>query len=474
MKRSALLFTGLLTFSIISNKISAQIQPFNTGGNTTNYFGQTSAQGNNMRNWIRSVGVGNFENDNDFTNSFLHINSNHLLLPANGSISDMGEVFRTDVPGTAAPRWRMLKGGTETSMLFSPANNNNFFLQATNGDMAFNTGGSNERMRILGNNGFTGIGTESPLSKLHVSQLDSTLSSEIFRTTGNYDRTIQWGMYARQFRQIGPVGRPVQLARFFVKQDAPSGKINFDRDQALQIDATLSDLILNSQGEESFRIDDSTGFMSMSIDPQWPIANPQSLLHLGTKTSGDFGQRDWMNIGTFYNNASDNMYVGLRQIGGHNDSNEAIINWGNNPTNSRNGDRLRFVFTSDVSGSNINAKSEEGLEIARMITDSGHAGKTGFGDFLTPDLNPQNRVDVMGNMVIGSNYAGNEPAPENSLLVEDTIGTNTTNPTERLDVDGNGRFRTLPDDVDTTLNKVVVVDDSGNLNVDTTNFGEGG
>lgn len=65
-------------------------------------------------------------------------------------------------------------------------------------------------------------------------------------------------------------------------------------------------------------------------------------------------------------------------------------------------------------------------------------GKLGLGV-----TNPQNTLDVLGNMVIGSNYAGSESAPTNGLLVEGAmgIGTNTISPDCMLTVVGNVRIQ---------------------------------
>lgn len=57
------------------------------------------------------------------------------------------------------------------------------------------------------------------------------------------------------------------------------------------------------------------------------------------------------------------MYIGLREI--DTDKNEAIINFGNNPSgNSGNGDMLRFVFTA-APGNGL-ASTNDGFEIADM------------------------------------------------------------------------------------------------------------
>ncbi|MBI2001049.1 MAG: hypothetical protein HYS69_07700 [candidate division NC10 bacterium] len=81
-----------------------------------------------VTNWLRSVGVGNFSGNGAFTNSFLHVNSNYLMLPTNGSITSLGEVFRTDAPSGFNTQWRLLRGGAEMGRIFSFSTDNNFHI----------------------------------------------------------------------------------------------------------------------------------------------------------------------------------------------------------------------------------------------------------------------------------------------------------------------------------------------------------
>jgi hypothetical protein len=52
-----------------------------------------------------------------------------------------------------------------------------------------------------------------------------------------------------------------------------------------------------------------------------------------------------------------------------------------------------------------------------------NAGNAGIGT-----TNPQNKIDIAGNAVIGSSYSGINAAPANGLLVEGKIGVGTTSP----------------------------------------------
>ncbi|QQS59877.1 tail fiber domain-containing protein [Candidatus Peregrinibacteria bacterium] len=67
-----------------------------------------------------------------------------------------------------------------------------------------------------------------------------------------------------------------------------------------------------------------------------------------------------------------------------------------------------------------------------LISDT---GRVGIGT-----VSPQNRLDVEGGAVIGTNYSGTETAPANGLLVQGNVGIGTASPTEKLVVDGNVRI----------------------------------
>ena len=143
--------------------------------------------------------------------------------------------------------------------------------------------------------------------------------------------------------------------------------------------------------------------VSISHDPANPVTQPLSLLHLGYNTGGSSsstdGWRDWMDIGTFTSNGTDNMYVGLKlEKGILNDRFDAVINWGDNDaTNPAIGpDNLRFIFTSNISASIPPANSTKGLEVARMVPDlattltAPNYGMMGIGDFSP--LGPNNAL----------------------------------------------------------------------------------
>lgn len=181
--------------------------------------------------------------------------------------------------------------------------------------------------------------------------------------------------------------------------------------------------------------------VAISHNPQNPVTRPLSLLHLGyntglvgfTPTSTD-GWRNWMDIGTFTNNGTDNMYVGLKTEAGAfpaSDRQDAIINWGDNDaSNPLNGpDNLRFIFTSTTTGAgNSPANTNNGLEVARMeptlatTLTAPNYGMMGIGDF--------------------------SPLGPNNALA-DAVDA-------KLDIDGDLRIRTVTQR--DTLTKVLVID----------------
>jgi len=125
------------------------------------------------------------------------------------------------------------------------------------------------------------------------------------------------------------------------------------------------------------------------------VQHPLSMLHIGEFSTG--GWRDWMDIGTYYALLNDNMYVGILNQPAE-DVIDAVINWGNNPTQTSGGDRLRFIFTAwEDSPGQPTATEYEGLEIARMISPDGNIGRMGIGDFNTLGTDPTHTLDVLGN-----------------------------------------------------------------------------
>jgi hypothetical protein len=142
------------------------------------------------------------------------------------------------------------------------------------------------------------------------------------------------------------------------------------------------------------------------------LTNPWSLLHIGNNAGAGDGVRNWMNNGITIAQGTDHMYIGLKQEDNA-DRQDAIINWGDNPTNLIAGqgpDNLRFVFTSTTTGitQQTPANSNQGLEIARMTPQS----FMGIGHIFTNTVQPKRRLDVYDDgQIVGS---GLNPALPNT------------------------------------------------------------
>ncbi len=127
-----------------------------------------------------------------------------------------------------------------------------------------------------------------------------------------------------------------------------------------------------------------------------------AMLHLGQPGNlNTITHRDWMNIGTYYNEGGDAMYVGLRQVGSN--VTDAVIAWGDDGN-----DRLKFIFNTQLNQfPNNPSSSNDGLEVARFVSFNGLDGRVLFNiDPTQPNLDPQNTVHIVG---IGSQ--GNSTTP---------------------------------------------------------------
>jgi hypothetical protein len=184
------------------------IPQFNTGGVIGDRFGRTNDP--NVNNTIRRVGIGNFPDLNPPQAAF-HINAN-LMTPVDPIALNFflpGEVFRTTGTDININAWRLFTGngtGTEKFSLFVNPGVTDVCLQSTISDLYFNTGGSNERMRILGLNGFVGIGSSIPQFRLHIENDGGILSSgNSFGTgamipVGLSNSLFIWNPYKAAFR----------------------------------------------------------------------------------------------------------------------------------------------------------------------------------------------------------------------------------------------------------------------------------
>jgi hypothetical protein len=142
------------------------------------------------------------------------------------------------------------------------------------------------------------------------------------------------------------------------------------------------------------------------------LPKPQAMLNIGSTnpnlTTAQAGNRPWMDVGTYYDYGTDNMYVGLKDEGQN--MKDAIINWGDDPDANPDNDyeNLRFIFTGFQTGSCTSSLYDyncvDGLEIARM---DAH-GNMGIGATFTSAQVPKRRLDIFddGASHVGGHYLG--------------------------------------------------------------------
>lgn len=232
-----------------------------------------------------------------------------------------------------------------------------------------------------------------------------------------------------------------------------------------------------------------------------------SMLNLGEPGPGQpAGQRKWMDVGTYDSFGSDNMYTGLKDENSTTngtDRKDAIVNWGDNIDNGnpdKGPEALRFIFTAYPGFGGATGPYDfsdvNGLEVGRMTSQ----GNMGIGALFTNTLAPKRRLDIfddginhnlahgnawyrggpqlrltqtLATSVLGGIWTDFQTMGTTGDLQINNSGNGTTNYvgiangtsalTRMLDVNGNGRFRTLPSANDNTLNKIVVVNSLGEL-----------
>ena len=199
----------------------------------------------------------------------------------------------------------------------------------------------------------------------------------------------------------------------------------------------------------------TTGFVGISNNPTfWSSAQgPFSLLHLaaGTNSTFDAGYKSWMADGLTFTANNDLGFLGLRTVSP--EISEYVLAWADNDAASSGPDD--FVFRWTAGGTS----SSEGLEIMRLVGQNN--GRVGIGDEfgITPSTRPQKRLHVHDpsgdrqfriSYNISSIYTDFRSTSPGNLIIYPAGGTNyvgidTPNePTEKIDVNGNGRFRNVP------------------------------
>ena len=255
-----------------------------------------------------------------------------------------------------------------------------------------------------------------------------------------------------------------QEASSFIVQTAEKDSTNMDYAERMRI-TSIGALRRNYTTAQYNGLTDSINVTRIGISHsgRFALTRPKSLLHIGydygnPPIAGVQGYRTWMDLGMLVSNSRDHVWLGLlprdsvvRTVTQNYERNDAVMAWGTDrnvdaPTQV---DRMRFVFTGsvldaipEISPSN----TVHGLEMMRMypatvykhpvydllgapLVDSVKAyGRVGIGDFTWSGVNEE--------------------------------------PTHKLDVIGNGRFRYLPDSLymaDSLVSKYVMVDSMGVL-----------
>jgi len=206
--------------------------------------------------------------------------------------------------------------------------------------------------------------------------------------------------------------------------------------------------------------------ISISENGANPLTKPLSLLHLGydyggwNQTVGEIknGYREWMDLGILTSTSRDHVWIGLKPrdslvntINSSNEKLDAVIAWGTEGSDTVNAgpDLMRFIFTSDSLFS-INdspqSRTYQGLEVMRLYP---HFDQQFYTSYNANGI-PTDSINKYGRVGIG----------------DFTVNGLNEQPTHKLDVDGNGRFRHLPDSIyiaDSLVQKIVMVDEDGVL-----------
>lgn len=125
---------------------------------------------------------------------------------------------------------------------------------------------------------------------------------------------------------------------------------------------------------------------------------PRTMLHIyNNLVSASAGYRTWMDVGTYYEQSSDNMYVGLDNNGISN-RRDAVVAWSDDWLSGTQGpDHMKFIFAGydDQSGSGLNTDLRDpqgyyGRQIMRMTPQGG----VGIGPYFSTTILPQNMQHI--------------------------------------------------------------------------------
>lgn len=265
----------------------------------------------------------------------------------------------------------------------------------------------------------------SPQSRLHLNSEDNLATFVQVTTQTGTNSTVNDGLRLGVDQQFGTTNgylRWQENTPFIIQTDWDGVAGGINNGERMRISSIGAPGVVAPAGAPNNNITR----VAISHAGNQPITNPRSLLHLGYNTSTNpingaqlnDGWRNWMDVGTFTNNGSDNMYVGLKNEG--NDRFDAVVNWGDNQVSGvgqNNGpDNLRFIFTStttSVTGpGDAVSQSNNGLEVARMepglatTLPNTNYGMVGIGNFspgspnITAGIPVNAKLDIDGDLRI--------------------------------------------------------------------------
>lgn len=310
------------------------------------------------------------------------------------------------------------------------------FLGTTNGFPLNLKTTLNQPMNFFTNNvqrmtitptGLVGIGVPAPASQLHV---NSGVTGNLFRTTGPSTSTNVW-------RLETTLGITPEKFSIFVLANSNNA---FLRTNVSDVNSPGNFLLRTGGDVNRFKLNgtyggafpqysigaydgttgvNTSGYMLLSSIPASALYGNNngawSLLHLdGQGGSSPNAYRPWMQTGLTYTAGGDMAYSGYRVLQA--DRTEMTLAWSNDGNNNFGPDDMVFRFLGFANTANANTVN---------------ANNT-----LANDLDGRHvaRFTPIGNFGIGPNFG---------WQFDDTYIA----PTHRIDVEGNGRFRNVPDRV---------------------------
>ncbi|HKR04470.1 MAG TPA: tail fiber domain-containing protein [Bacteroidia bacterium] len=414
MKKSILLYS-IITMTILLNQpLNAQVSVLGNIGIAGNYSGWDGAQNfpfmirHQGRQQIQFFTDSIFRGVIDSASGFWGVGTPrplsvlHVDTITNASA---GEIFRTVGTANNQVFWRMYRGSFEYGRIYN-RNDNDLYIQSPGGNMRFVTTGT--QREIITDQGDVGIGSSfsSPASRLHM------------HNDGNNDLYFQMSTFS---------GNSAATDGFRIgvlNSGGSSGSSDVELRQQENFPMKFYTGDGNTTVVERFRIwygfggngtggwNNTPGITKAFLShygtgtPIQYMPDTVAMLNIGSRGAGNpsGGRRSWMDVGTYYNWDTDNMYTGLLDSGATNRK-DAVINWGDDVQLAHDVgyESLRFIFTTccgnGSSADVYNTGRQLGLEVARMTA----LGTMGIGPNWNTSLSPQGRLDIFDD---GANHGG--------------------------------------------------------------------